>query len=196
MEQSLMFDFKTFYDNIANTLPTDCRIMEIGVADGESALYLAKKMQEINKSFKLYMVDNLDYGKFEQLKTIYQNIIKSGLGDFIEVIPYDSLTASAKFNDNYLDFIFLDSSHEYQETKDSIRAWFPKVKDLGIFAGHDYFLYRNDVGKAVDELIPRIIQRNDIPGREFEPEPFLQVEDTDRGYGLWWCKKDFYKSIL
>lgn len=193
-DSARMFDFSGFYDRIANELPNDCKICEVGVADGESALYLARRLYILGKKFKLYMVDNMDYGKYFQIKTIYENIIESGLGKFIEVIPYDSVEASKLFNDNFLHFVFIDASHLYEETKKDILAWYPKVIDEFILSGHDY-IGHTEVNKAVNELIPETITRNDIPDREFEPEKFLHTEDTDNGYGLWYCRKDFYKHL-
>lgn len=194
-----MFDFADFYDRIAKGIPNNCVLCEVGVANGDSALSLARKLHELGKNFKLYMVDNMDYGQYIQMGTIYTNIIDSGLGKFIEVMPYDSLTASELFNDGYLDFCYIDSSHLYEETRDSIRAWYAKVKDGGILAGHDYDGHL-EVRKAVDELIPTTITREPIVHDsgdidEFEPEQFLMTEDTVNGYGLWWCKKDFYKKL-
>jgi len=194
MNGSVMFDYPAFYERIARELPEECRLCEIGVADGISALYIARELYLQRKEFKLYMVDNMDYGKYIQMKTIYENIIRSGLGEHIEVIPYDSVKASTLFNDGFLDFIFLDSSHEYQETKDSIKAWYPKLKDGGKFAGHDYFEYPS-VMLAVNELIPEVFTREQINDDPFEPEKFLHVEGTDRGYGIWHCTKDFYKFL-
>lgn len=195
----MMFDFKDWYDRVAEQMPDNCVCVEVGVANGDSALYLAERFFELQKQFKLYMVDNMDYGGYDQMKTIYQNIIKSGLGEYIEVIPYDSVSASEKFNDGSIDFVFLDSSHEYQETKDSIRSWYPKLKDDGILSGHDYFLYADDVGKAVDEMLPRIIKREtiDTPEQynEFEEEQFLITEDTGNHYGIWVVRKRFYYDI-
>jgi hypothetical protein len=143
----------------------------------------------------------MDYGNFFQMKTIYENIIKSGIGRFIEVIPKDSLLAAKDFNDGYLDFVFVDSSHTYKDTKKEIPAWYEKVKDGGILAGHDYFEYRNDVGKAVDELLPATITRaplydgNGELQQEFIAEQFLNIEQTDNGCGVWFVKKDFWKKI-
>jgi len=193
MSEALMFDFSDFYSRIANQLPNNCKVAEIGVADGHSSLFLAKELHKLGKSFKLYMIDNMDYGQYEQMKTIYTNIIKSGLGEFIEVIPYDSVTASNMFNDGYFHFLYLDSSHEYQETKDSLLAWYPKLLDNAIFAGHDF--YCSDVNKAVKEVVPNIIVRNDIEGRVFEPEQFLFEENTNNGYGIFYFIKDFYKKL-
>lgn len=189
-----MFDFSKFYDRIAEWMPDNCKVAEIGVADGESALYLASKLNQLGKKFTLYMVDNLDYGGYIQLCTIYENIIRSGLGGNIKVVPKDSIEASKDFNDGELHFIFLDSSHEYNETLESIKSWYPKLLDGGFFSGHDIYLY-SGVDKAVRELVPKIITRNDIIGRDFDPEQFLFEENTDKGYGIFYFVKDFYKKL-
>lgn len=103
---TLMFDYSQYYQRIADELPSGCNVVEVGCADGISAIYLAQELHKRNKTFKLYMIDNMDYGKYEQMKTIYTNIIKSGLGEYIEVIPKDSVTASKDFNDGILIFYF------------------------------------------------------------------------------------------
>ncbi len=198
MMESIMFDFSSFYDRIAEELPDGCKVVEVGVADGNSALYLAKRLDQLGKKFTLYMVDNLDYGNYIQLCTIYENIIKSGLGANIKVIPKDSVEASKDFNDGELHFCFLDSSHAYQETLDSIKHWYPKLLDGHILAGHDYDLY-DGVKNAVNELIPNRYQRESIHTAEqhqdFEEEQFLFTEPTSSNYGLWYCVKDFYKKL-
>lgn len=194
-KKTVMFDFSHYYDWIAEWLPPGCRVAEIGIADGDSVIHLAKRLLQHNKTFKIYAVDNMQYGGYIQMKTIYENLIKHGVAQYVEVIPKDSLEAAKDFNDGYLDFCFIDSSHEYLQTKKEIPVWYDKVKDLGIISGHDYYLYHNDVGRAVDELIPETIVRNDIPGRIFEPEQFLHITKTQRDYGIWWCQKDFYKKL-
>lgn len=190
-----MFDFKDFYEGMAMEMPKKCMLVEVGIANGDSALYLAKKLKEWDKDFKLYMVDNMDYGKYEQMKTIYENIFKIGLYECVEVMPYDSIEASKMFNDNSLDFAFLDSSHLYEPTKREIVAWYSKMKDDKILAGHDYFGHEQ-VKKAVDELLPKTITREPIDKPDqyqaFEQENFLHTIDTDNHYGIWYIRKRFY----
>jgi hypothetical protein len=135
----------------------------------------------------------MDYGGYLQMKTIYQNIIKSGLGEFIEVVPFASLEAVKLFNDGYLDFCFIDSSHTYDDTKKEIKAWYPKVKDESILAGHDY--NASDVRKAVDEIVPKAFVRDDVNEQSFNPEIVLHSEDTLNEWGLWWFKKQWYLKL-
>lgn len=190
-----MFDFSDYYDKIAEEMPANCRVVEIGAGDGASALYLAKKLYDLNKSFKLYMVDNMDYGGYLQMKTIYQNIIKSGLGEYIEVIPMSSLEASKLFNEEYLHFIFLDSSHQYDETKESIRVWFPKLVSGYKFGGHDFYEY-NTVRDAVYDTIPLEFQRPQLDETVFEVEDILNIVQTKNNYGIWEFKKRWYLELI
>jgi cephalosporin hydroxylase len=193
MSDFLMFDFPHFYQRIAKELPDDCKVLECGVADGDSALYLAQELNRLGKKFKLYMVDNMDYGRYLQMKKIYENIIKSGLGEFIEVVPFASLEAANLFNDGYLDFCYIDSSHEYEETKKEIRAWYPKVKDECILAGHDY--NADEVRRAVEEVVPKVFVRDNLGDRSFNPENVLQSEDTLNNFGVWFFKKQWYLKL-
>lgn len=190
-----MFDFESFYNTMSVLLPSSCIVVEVGVASGDSALFLAKQLHDRGKDFKLYMVDDLSYGGVLQLKQIYENIIQSGLGHKVEVIPLGSLKAAKMFNGSSINFAFIDSSHEYRETKNSIKAWYDKVIDGGYLAGHD-FLSHDGVNKAVQELLPYNITRKTIDEpthyQEFEPEPFLTIENTTNGNGIWKVVKNFY----
>jgi predicted O-methyltransferase YrrM len=64
----------------------------------------------------------------------------------------DSLEASKLYANKSLDFVFIDASHEYEDIKNDIIHWLPKVKIGGILAGHD--MVWPGVARAVSELIP------------------------------------------
>jgi hypothetical protein len=57
-------------------------------------------------------------------------------------VPYD------------VDFVYIDSSHRYDETVITIEEWWRKLKSGGIFSGHDY-INGEDVKRAVDEHVSR-----------------------------------------
>lgn len=170
-----MFDFQSHYQRIAERLPQDARIVEIGVADGKSAIFLAETLANMNKRFHLTMIDSLDYGREEQLTEILRNIQKSGLAEYITLLPMDSLYASCKFNDHSLHFVFIDSSHKYEYTKAEIRLWYRKVMDGFVLSGHDYHSEENPgVRQAVDEVVP--------VGR-------LRTSLTENKCGVWMVEK-------
>lgn len=197
-----LFDFSQFYDRMANELPNGCKIVECGVANGKSAIYLAEKLNELGKEFTLYMIDSLAYGQKDQLYEIIKNVVNSGFVNNIEIIPEDSLNASCKFNGNSLDMVFLDSSHEYSQTKAEILLWYEKVKVGAVLAGHDFFSKENTgVWEAVKDLIPEKITREPIisydeQGKvwldEFKEEELLITEETTDGNGVWSLVKRFY----
>lgn len=161
-----MCDFHEFYKQVATELKSGARIIEVGVADGHSAIFLAETLSEMGKDFHLHMVDSLAYGGTDQANTIIKNITNSGLGNKITFWQIGSLDASCKWPDGWADFVFLDSSHTYEQTKAEIRLWHHKIKNGGILAGHDYF-HLDDVRKAVDEV---------SNARTF---------NTEKGFGIW-----------
>ena len=42
------------------------------------------------------------------------------------------------FQDESLDFIYIDGDHSYKGAKQDIESWHPKIKKGGLMAGHDY----------------------------------------------------------
>jgi len=54
------------------------------------------------------------------------------------MIRCDSDTGSTLFEDNSLDFVYIDANHAYDYVKEDIELWFPKVKKGGYLLGHDY----------------------------------------------------------
>lgn len=174
--QSNMFDFPRYYQAVAESMPDGARLIEVGISNGRSIIFLAEALLNLGKSFRLIGVDNLGYGGTEQLSQIISNIGKAGLGEHIEFLPMDSLVASCKFNDGYFHHVFLDSSHKYQETKQEIRCWLPKLLHARCLSGHDYFSEENPgVRQAVDEMIPA---------------SRLVTQETDNGCGIWSVVKD------
>jgi len=57
------------------------------------------------------------------------------------------------FNDQSVDFCFLDGDHTYEAVSEDVRNWFPKIRPGGILAGHDYVSDEHaGVKRAVDEF--------------------------------------------
>ncbi len=174
-----MFDFSEYYKKIAAQLPDPCRLVECGVANGDSAEFMIKELLRIGKKFTFYLVDNMDYGGMNQLNDLWKRLAQ--YHENIIIVPLSSLDASCKFNDHYFDFVFLDSSHTYEQTKAEIRLWFRKVIDGGVLAGHDYS--QNDVRNAVNEVAP-------LPVEDCK----LEIIDTEKGYMVWEVRKHYKMS--
>lgn len=175
-----LFDYEEFYDRIATGIPNGSTLVEVGIADGRSLVYLASKLDYLGKDYKLYGVDNFAYGGDYQRNVVTNHLIASGVKN-VEIIGLSSLDASCKFNDGALQFVYIDASHEYQNTKADILLWERKLVDGGYLAGHDYHSEENEgVGRAVREMIPA---------------DRLRTENTEKGHGLWWTIKEPIVSI-
>ncbi len=185
-----MFDFADYYTALAKVLPDFSRIAECGVADGKSAVFLAEKLTELGKDFEFYFIDSMDYGGGKQITEIVKNISASGLGNKITLLPISSLDAAASFNDNFFDAVFLDSSHEYKQTKAELILWWQKVKTNGYLSGHDYNLYE-DVRNAVNELIPVL----NVYTTEVGMYKSLEIFETEKGYGVYQIRKNWQAKL-
>lgn len=49
-----------------------------------------------------------------------------------------SLDAAPTFQDEFLDFVYIDADHTYEAVLADLKAWYPKVRHGGILCGHDY----------------------------------------------------------
>lgn len=70
------------------------------------------------------------------------------------LIKADSVDLAKNLRPEYVDFVYIDASHEYKDVQADLKAWLPVVRKGGILAGHDYGDGRNpnEVIKAVDEF--------------------------------------------
>jgi predicted O-methyltransferase YrrM len=108
----------------------------------------------------LYAVDpwHCDAGKQHEMDNRFRSTTKrlSAYGDRCRILRTDSVSASARFEDESLDWAYIDGRHDYEGVKEDIEHWLPKVRPGGILAGHDY-VERDamwpEVKQAVDELL-------------------------------------------
>lgn len=140
--------------------------VEVGVWKGEFSIFLLENW----KGEKLYSVDpwknfasdeyvddmNIDQNDFDE---IYNGVSKllTKYDDRSEIIRDVSTNAALSFEDNSLDFVYLDGRHDYEGVKEDIQSWYSKVKPGGLLSGHDYLdgiIGKTDFGvkKAVDEF--------------------------------------------
>jgi hypothetical protein len=76
--------------------------------------------------------------------------------DRVRIYKMYTTEAVKAFPDNYFDFIYIDANHSYKATLTDIEIYYPKLKQGGLFGGHDY-VEKSDtsqVKKAVDEFFP------------------------------------------
>jgi len=153
------FTYPRLYFEMVQKFSSGSKFVEVGCWKGKSASYLAVELINSGKNIEFYCVDTWE-GSIEhheqmpdQLPSLYDTFIDNmkPLENTYIPLRMPSIEASSKFEDSSLDFVFIDASHEYQDVKDDIAAWLPKIKKGGILAGHDYML--PSVNNAVNESI-------------------------------------------
>ena len=138
------------------------RICELGVAQGENL----KTM--ISHTFPNYVlaIDVWDeevcpYYNQARHDEGYAKVLKmcakaeGWSGAKIDVIKGDHSILVDNYEDESFDYVYIDSSHLYEDTVRDIAKWWPKVKKGGILAGHDYNARNKAHGviPAVDEFV-------------------------------------------
>lgn len=154
------FTYPNLYKSIVKKFSSGSKFVEVGSWKGKSAAYLAVEIINSKKDIKLDCVDTWKGSaehvddQYVKSNSLYELFIKntSSLSFVINPIKMDSISASKTYEDNSIDFVFIDANHEYIHVKNDIEAWFPKVKVGGTIAGHDYRNGWTDVDKAVNEF--------------------------------------------
>jgi hypothetical protein len=161
-------DYQGLYSEMVNHFTDNSHFVEIGSWKGRSASYMAVEIYNSRKNIKFDCVDTW-CGSVEHLDSnscyfqqelindkdwLYYQFLQNTrpVCDTIIPIRMTSLDAVSLYENRSLDFIFIDASHEYEDVKKDIIAWYPKLKLGGIIAGHDYTSY-DGVKKAVDEIL-------------------------------------------
>jgi len=73
----------------------------------------------------------------------------------VTMIRMRSLEAAGNFNDESLDWAYIDSAHDFKNVSQDLNAWYPKVKRGGLLGGHDFMTKSSghiEVDKAVEEF--------------------------------------------
>lgn len=130
--------------------------VEVGVYRGEFTEKLCKA------GLKVYGIDpymqHRDYhanrpGYKDRCEVLYKNVVERMKPYDCEIIRKTSADAVNDFEDESLDFVYIDGNHQLKYVIEDIHEWLPKIKKGGIIAGHDYVYFqgtRIQVREAVD----------------------------------------------
>jgi len=163
------FTFPQLYSQIANHYPDGSHLVEIGVWKGKSAAYMAVELNNLGKNNTKFDCIDTWLGSEEHIDenstTFEPNLIKDKdwlykhfienvepVKNIINPIRKSSLEAVKLYENESLDFIFIDAAHDYYNVLEDIKAWYPKVKSYtGVISGHDYS-WGPEVKRAVHDF--------------------------------------------
>jgi len=136
---------------------------EIGVLKGEYTEVLCKQ------GFKMYGIDlwePYDTYKDFQGKEVFDAYYKEAQE---RLSKYDctlikgwSSDVVKQFENESLDFIFIDGNHAFEYVVEDLAKWSPKVKKGGIISGHDFFNKYRGRSYGVQYAVPAWCEANRI----------------------------------
>jgi predicted O-methyltransferase YrrM len=142
------FDYADFYDEMA-ARPGFKVYVELGCWKGHSVCHLAKQLKD-REGATVWAVDYWDDGPdtaataylpedSPSLYAIYnRNLEIAGVRHMVRDIKGCTWDSARLFEDESVDFIYVDADHSEASVLRDIELWWPKLKPTGIMAGHDY----------------------------------------------------------
>ena len=169
LETDNWFDYAQLYSDVVRDFPNFKNFVEVGCWKGHSISYLAELLKSregvkisavdiwddgVNLPGYIYLGPDEDNEVWKYLYSIYnENLTRKGVRDLITDYKQCSWEGAENFEDESIDFCFIDAGHAYEEVIKDINAYLPKMKKTGIIAGHDYHnKIETGVRKAVDEI--------------------------------------------
>lgn len=184
----------TWQQQVLTKLPDIRKICMLGVYMGRDVAYMAAHLADLREPpFQITAVDlfsdvpcadwpeekrgmsweEAGFGGAPQLGAVRQNLETLGLAAYVDLVKQDG-SAFLRESTEQFDLIYIDTSHDYETTRDTILAALPRLGPAGLLAGDDY----SDEGtwgvkKAVTELCPEVrVFQNWI---WFAPKALFQV---------------------
>lgn len=154
------FTYPELYKEVVKKFDSGSHFVEVGTWKGRSAAFMAVEIINSKKQIRFDCVDSWEYLKTQKeipkkdFKGLYETFMHNikPVSHIVNPIKGISWEAAQLYEDNSLDFVFIDAAHDYDSVIKDLKAWYPKVKKGGIFAGHDY-LWCYEVRMAVDSII-------------------------------------------
>ena len=153
---------------------------EIGTARGAYAYSLARA----NPQATIYCIDPWQvypgYADIISQQEMDKNYLKARKRlrpfDNVKMIVTSSYNAAQNFDDNQLDFVYIDANHDFIYAFFDIFIWSRKVRSGGIISGHDYG-NKECVTITVDEYV-----------KKFEIDPWFVIGSPSRAQSWYWVK--------
>jgi hypothetical protein len=195
---------------LLNQLGLTGTAIEVGVWHGDHARQILQNWE----GEKLILIDPYqapgdvtEWGKvhpqadFDEAKEAALQVVNAFPGR-CEIYFFTSQEASSQFFGQY-DLIYLDGSHRYPDIHNDLRAWWPRVKEGGIFAGHDFINAKGRPGDGRPIPVTSVYDADEALELDFAVEfavrEFLKeigreadlqvTQEAKVDYRSWWLRK-------
>lgn len=125
-------------EKLLELLPKHAIIAELGVDEGE----FSKKILSICNPKKLHLIDSWGSKRYNEDKYFsVKDLFKEEIDDkIVEINLGLSTEVVDSFENEYFDWVYIDTDHSYKMTFKELELYKTKIKDNGIIAGHDYII--------------------------------------------------------
>lgn len=161
----------------------------VGAEIGVNAGHHAQSLLQFLDVYRLYLIDPyelyeeypegvLQYGANQPQLTGAETHARSILHGHSEKIVWlkdFSAFVAKNFEEESLDFVYIDGNHDYKYVREDIENFWPLTKQGGVLGGHDFY---NGHAKSHDGVLQAAIEFAVTNGLQ------LQVEEPD-----WWFVK-------
>lgn len=163
---------------IAKEIPRHAIGVELGVAGG----YFSEALLVNSNLRRLFSIDR--WGDHHDEREYVDCVARlAQFGDRSCVLRLDFNDAIHLFPDNYFDFIYIDAyAHTGQQDGKLLHDWWPKLKNGGVFSGHDYDPNWPKTILAVDDFAK-------VVDGEIETFPGIDTDDPSDGFASWLIRK-------
>lgn len=125
-------------EDMLEAFPQGGRVAELGTDEGD----FSEKILSITDPDELYLIDvwgSQEYSdrSVEEVKSRYADQIADGT---VELLPERPEAALERFEDEFFNWVYIDTTHTYEQTLKELKIGRQKVKPDGVIAGHDYCL--------------------------------------------------------
>ena len=129
------------------------RVVEVGVWDG----FLSRLLASL-PGVKLTIVD--PWAAYQYYPEALMNAVAKSVMSWAKTMPnveikrMKSLEAVRLFDDESIDFFHTDGDHSYEQVRDEVAAWLPKIRPGGLITGDNY--ESEKLASAVNQILPEV----------------------------------------
>lgn len=157
------FNFDHVYSRALSEACEDAVFVEVGAWRGRSTAFMAVEIVNSGKRIQFHVVDTWRGSKEEiQQRAIREaggnlfpefkrNMERGGVFHLLATHQMKSPEAAKLFDDESIDFCFIDGAHDFKSVRCDVSVWLPKIRHGGVLAGHD--IDRASVRTTVQEAI-------------------------------------------
>lgn len=171
------FNCPKLYKEMVDNAKDGAVFVEVGCWKGKSASFMAETIKNSKKKINFYCVDTwkgtlTEHGHQEDPDVVNDRLFEvfnenlKDLNGYYTCIRGLSVDGAKQFENESIDFCYIDASHEYEDVLDDIDAWLPKVKKNGVIAGDDFNSPK--VSRAVKERLKKVDKLNHYTWQHFK----------------------------